>query len=224
MPAIRILIADDHHLFRTGLVSMFASRPDVQVIGEAADGAEAVQKTLELNPDVVLLDVYMPVMSGLEALGHIRTNQPAVKVIMLTASVNDSDLLQALQAGAHGYLLKTSEPDDLFRSLRSAMAGQATVSGLVAAELVQQMSMGAKPSAGPDALTHREIEVLCLVAEGATNKEIAARLNITVNTVKNHLREILAKLQLQNRTQAAGYALREGIVAPKKPGDARTTT
>jgi DNA-binding NarL/FixJ family response regulator len=223
MPPIRILIADDHRLFRTGLVSMFAARPDVEVVGQAADGAEAVQKAQELHPDLVLLDVLMPVMDGVEALRHIRAAQPDIKVIMLTASEDDRNMLEALQAGAQGYLLKTSEPDDLFRSLRAAMAGQATVSGLMAAGLVRRMSEAGSHPAGPDALTPREVEVLRLVAEGATNKEIATRLCITVNTVKNHLREILAKLNLQNRTQAASYALREGIASPMSPRETTDT-
>jgi two-component system, NarL family, nitrate/nitrite response regulator NarL len=217
MPPTRVLIADDHRLFRNGLVSMFATRSDVLVVGEAADGAEALEKTADLKPDLVLLDLLMPVMGGLEALRRIRNEHPGTRVIMLTASENDADLLNALKGGAQGYLLKTCEPDDLFRAVRSAMAGQTTVSGVVAASALRGMSEQGTRQTGNESLTDREMDVLRLVASGATNKEIAARLNITVNTVKNHLRDILDKLHLQNRTQVAAYALREGLVAHQRP-------
>ena len=221
MPPIRVLIVDDHRLFRNGLVSMFAGRPDVLVVGEAGDGNEAIQKARELRPDVILLDLLMPGMSGLDVLRRIRAERADARVIMLTASESDSHVIETLQSGAQGYLLKTCEPDDLFRALRAAMAGQPTVSGVIAAGLVRQMSKAAKPAAAPDTLTQREVEVLRLVASGATNKEIASDLNITVNTVKNHLSEILDKLHLQNRTQAANYAMNQGMVTDKARADKR---
>jgi two-component system NarL family response regulator len=212
MSSIRVLIVDDHLLFRAGLVSLFATCPDFSVVGEASGGEEALILLDRLNPDLILLDVRMPVVGGLETLRRIRAIHPGVHVVMLTASEDENDLFEAIKAGAHGYILKSADPDDFFRQLHGVMQGEAALSGFLTAKILKEMSAASRTTPEVGDLTQREAEVLRLVAEGASNKEIATRLSITENTVKKHLRNILDKLHLQNRTQAATYALREGLL------------
>lgn len=223
MSQLKVLLADDHTLVRKGIGRLLATQPDFAVVGEAADGLEAEAKALELKPDVILLDLQMPRCSGLEALTRIRARLPEVAVIVLTYSDDQQDLIEALKRGAQGYLLKDLEPEVLFSSVRGAARGEAPISGAMAAKILLEFRPApAAPAAAPPApaaggtekphLSERELEVLERVANGATNREIAEELFISENTVKHHLKNILAKLQMQNRAQAAAWAVKEGLV------------
>ncbi len=218
---LRILLADDHVLFRKGLTALIAARHDMQVVGEASDGLQAIALARETKPDVVLLDINMPKCSGLEAIPSILRDVPQVRIVMLTVSEEDNDLFTAIKNGAYGYLLKDLEPQLLFDMLEGVRRGEAPVAGVMAAKILhefRQMDKStAPPQESPDQLTARESEVLKLVANGATNREIATALSISENTVKVHLRNILEKLHLQNRIQATVYAVRQGLADDPGP-------
>lgn len=212
---LRIVLVDDHVLFRKGLAALLSVQEGVEVVGEAGDGLEAMAVAREAIPDVILMDIKMPRCSGLEAVAAITREMPHVKIIMLTISDDDRDLFQAIKNGAEGYLLKNLEPQQLAEILEGVRRGDAAISGAMAARILREFR---EPRPEPpedqvrESLTPREIEVLEQVVEGDTNKEIAATLHITENTVKIHLRNILEKLHLQNRIQAAVYAVRQGLV------------
>jgi DNA-binding NarL/FixJ family response regulator len=214
---LRVLLVDDHALFRAGIASLLASRDTVEVVGEAQDGREALEAARKLRPDIVLMDVHMPKVGGIEATRMIAAELPRVKVVMLTVSDQDKDLFEAVKSGAHGYLLKNLEPEELFDYLAGISRGEAPISRTMAAKILNEFaSQAARPRAPESAepvelLTPREREVLKLVASGATNREIGTALTLTENTVKNHLRNILEKLHVENRTQAAAYALKKGL-------------
>jgi DNA-binding NarL/FixJ family response regulator len=217
--AIRVLIADDHTLLRRGLAVVLSDEDDIEVVGEAEDGAEAVRRAEELAPDVVILDVRMPGTDGLAACAAIKRSAPATKVIMLTSSDAEEDLYEAVKSGASGYLLKSILPHDIPAALRAVQRGESQVSPSMAAKLLNEfaaLARGAEaPAAAPSAsprLTEREMEVLKLVATGRNNREIAKQLFITENTVKNHVRNILEKLQLHSRMEAVVYAVREKLL------------
>ena len=214
MLPLRVLVVDDHRLFRQGLIGLMKTRKDlVDVIGQAASGREAVQLTAQLKPDVVLMDISMPDGDGMEATAYIRSAFPNVEVVILTASESDEDLYRAVQLGAAGYLLKNLDAEQLFEVLISVERGEAAMTRETASRLLKFVAKrSAQPERGEEALTERERDVLCLAATGASNQEIAGHLNISVNTVKTHIRNILDKLQLQNRTQAANYAIKRGLV------------
>jgi len=212
---VRVLIVDDHTLFRRGLVSLLSQQENLEVIGEASDGEEALEKAKELMPDVILMDIRMPKINGLEATRRIKAEMPYVKILMLTVSDEEQDLFEAIKSGASGYLLKNLEPEDLIRYLEGVRRGEAPIDPLMASKILQEFKRGMetpRPPTGPELLTPREREILELVAMGDANKEIARKLGISENTVKNHLRNILEKLHLQNRVQAAMYAIREGLI------------
>lgn len=216
MDKMRVLLVDDHVLFRKGITSMMKNRPDVEVVGEANDGLEALEKARELMPDIILMDIDMPGHNGLEATRLIKQEMPYVKIIMLTVSDDERDLFAAIKNGAQGYLLKNLEPSELFDMLAGARRGEAAITRAMAAKILsefgRQASKETESTVQSHGLTQREVEVLQLVAKGASNREIANQLGIAENTVKNHLRNILDKLHLENRVQAATYAFREGLV------------
>ena len=222
---IRVLLVDDHPLFRKGIASLLTGEPGFEVVGEAGDGLQAVALAKELMPDVIVMDVNMPRASGLDATRQITEALPYVKIVMLTVSEDDQDLFDAVRCGAHGYLLKKIEPKALFDTLRGVMRGEASISRMMAAKLIGEIRRDAANRTGfgvnraPE-LSQREMEVLEFVTQGKSNKEIATSLEIAENTVKNHLKNILEKLRLENRVQAATYALRQGLLnkLPKKNG------
>ena len=219
MEIIRILLADDHALFRRALADLIKRQPGFTVVAEAANGAEAVKQAVRLKPDLVLMDIHMPELDGIQATQQLASKLSDTRIVMLTVSEEDQDLFKAIQAGAHGYLLKKIEPESLFELLRGVFRGEAPLSRNTAMKILKRISeRGAETiTATPaEALTERELEVLKLLATGKTNKEIGAQLNIAENTVKNHLKNILAKLHLENRVQAAAMAVRQGLV-PKDP-------
>jgi len=221
MSPIRVLLADDHTLFRKGLANLLETEEGFELVGEAQDGAEAVDKARQFEPDVVLMDISMPKMDGIAATREIRRHVPSAKVVMLTVMEEDNKLFDAIKGGAHGYLIKNVSPVSLFETLRGVVHGEAALSRLTAAKIIsefaQQAHEGPKVSV-EERLGAREREVLQLLSQGLTNKEIGNELNIAENTVKNHIRSILEKLHLANRVQAATYALEKGIV----PGDKRS--
>lgn len=224
MEQTRVLLVDDHVLFRKGLANLLASKPWIEVVGEAGDGHEAVEKARQLMPDLILMDIQMPVCDGLRATQIIKKELPYVKIVILTVSDDDRSLFEAIKAGAQGYLLKNLEPDDLFGMLAGVVRGEAAITRVMAAKILNEFAVLSRrvepvPTASPVSnLSAREREVLDLVVKGATNKEIAAQLCITENTVKNHLRNILEKLHLENRVQAAAFAVREGIIKVEEVG------
>jgi DNA-binding NarL/FixJ family response regulator len=204
---IRVLVADDHGVVREGLRSFLALQDDIEVVGEAVDGEEAIEAVRRLSPDVALMDLVMPRMDGIEAIRHIRDESPRTRVIVLTSFVDEDKMLPAVRAGAAGYLLKDVEPQELVTAIRTVHGGAALLHPAVVAELVREAG-----SPRGDGLTEREREVLVLIARGRANKAIAFELGVSEKTVKTHVSNILGKLGLTDRTQAALYAVREGLV------------
>jgi DNA-binding NarL/FixJ family response regulator len=207
--SIRVLIADDHAVVRQGLRMFLGLDPEFEIVGEAADGVQAVKQAQQLNPDVVLMDLLMPNMDGIQATAVIRREQPDIEVIALTSVLEDGSVVGAVRAGAIGYLLKDAEPNELNRAIRAAAAGQVQLSPKAAERLMREV----RAPESPETLTDREVEVLRLLAEGHSNKEIARALTIGEKTVKTHVSNILAKLGVPSRTHAALYAVRIGLVA-----------
>jgi len=211
--AIRILLVDDHNMVRMGLKAYFSTLPDIVVVGEAASGEEAVRLAAELAPDVVLMDLIMPGMDGVEATRQVKKVSPRIQVIVVTSYHEDEHIFPAIRAGALSYVLKDIDPDDLADAIRRASVGEAVLNPRVAARLVKELH-GQRPEAvNPfSELTNREMDVLRQMAAGKSNHEIAAALVISEKTVKTHITNILTKLHLSDRTQAAVYAWQEGIV------------
>ncbi|GAB4062608.1 response regulator transcription factor [Angustibacter speluncae] len=214
---IRVLVADDHVLFRRGLEMVLAAEDDIDIVGEAGDGAEAYARAVDLLPDVVLMDVRMPRRSGIEACSDIKEAVPSTRIVMLTISDEESDLFEAVRAGANGYLLKDVPGEEIAEGIRAVMGGQSLISPSMAGALLTEFAELSRRSAEAvrvpvPRLTERELEVLRLVARGMANKDIATQLFISENTVKNHVRNILEKLQLHSRMEAVVYAVREKIL------------
>ncbi len=207
--AIRLLIADDHAVVRQGLKMFLGLDDEISVVGEAADGQQAVELSHQLKPDVVLMDLLMPVMDGVAATSVIREELPDVEVIAFTSVLEESSVVGAVKAGAIGYVLKDAEADELRNVIKAAAAGQVQLAPAASARLVQEV----REPRGREALTQREVEVLALLAKGRANKEIAREMGLGSQTVKTHVSNILAKLDMRSRTQAALYALKIGLIS-----------
>jgi NarL family two-component system response regulator LiaR len=208
---IRVLIADDHAVVRKGLRTLLMSEPDIELIDEAADGIEAVLKTRAYKPDVILLDMLMPRLDGLGALQQIKQENPGARIVILTSFAEDDKVFPAIKAGALGYLLKDSSPEQLVLAIRDVYHGKSSLDPSIAFKLIRELNRPSTQESGEEPLSERELEVLRCVAQGRTNGEIAEELCISERTVGNHIGSILGKLHLANRTQAALYALRTGL-------------
>jgi len=209
---IKILIADDHPVVREGLIAMLSREGDFEVVGEAKDGVEAVNKAKELSPDVVLMDLRMPEMDGVEAMRQIRPAMPDVKFIILTTYSDDDYIFSGIEAGARAYLLKDAPREDLFKAIRSVYRGESLIQPVVASKLLDRFSQLSRRTPSGEELSARELEVLCLMAKGAANKEISAELNIAQSTVKTHITNIFQKLGVSDRTEAVTQALKKGMI------------
>lgn len=212
---IRIVLADDHALFRQGLRSLLEAEPDFRVVGEAGDGREALRHVLEAKPDIVLMDIQMPGLDGVQATQEILREWPQAKVIMLTMYRQDAYVFEAVKAGARGYMLKDADAKDLLEAIRRVNNGEVLLDAELAEQIIQDFKAKRESVPKPHAeLSEREVQILKLVAHGYTNLEIAGELSLSEKTVRNRLSEIFQKLHLNNRTQAALYALREGLAEP----------
>jgi NarL family two-component system response regulator LiaR len=208
---IEILIVDDHAVVRAGLQALIGIKPGLEVVGEAVDGIDAVLKARTLEPDVILLDMVMPRMGGLEAIAEIKRENPDVRILVLTSFAEDDQVFPAIKAGAQGYLLKDSAPNELIQAIRDVYRGDSSLHPTIARKLIRELGQPSDLPPAKDPLTQREVAVLKLVAKGLSNQEIADNLKISEWTVRSHVSNILGKLHLANRTQAALYALREGL-------------
>ena len=208
---IRILIADDHTLVRAGLRALFSTEPGMEVVGEAADGVEAVLKARSLRPDIILLDLVMPRKGGIEAIHEIKEENPDVRILVLTSFTDDDKVFPAIKAGALGYLLKDSTPQALLQAIHDVHGGESSLDPTIARKLIRELNQPPALPRTEEPLTAREVEVLRLVAQGLSNQEIAERMVVSERTVRTHVSNILSKLHLANRTQAALYAIREGL-------------
>lgn len=224
MAQIRVLLADDHHLFREGLANILKAQVDFEVVGEASDGLEALVKARQYRPDLILMDVAMPGCDGLEATQRIKQEMPGVVVVMLTVRDTDDGLFEAVKNGAQGYLLKSIRSSEMLALLRGAIQGDAAITPALGGRMLEEFRRMSRRSAGiaqdgPETLTARELEVLTLAAQGASNAEISAELCISIHTVKSHMRNILAKLQMERRHEAASYARKQGLIpSSTEPG------
>jgi len=218
--AIRVLIVDDQAIVRKGIRALLAQVEDIDVVGEAGDGREAVDQFEALHPDVILMDLVMPVMDGIEAIRQITGRQEDARILVLTSFTGDDKVFPAIKAGALGYLLKDSEPADLLRAIQQVHRGEPSLEPSIARKVLQEMQRPSRRPPTPDPLTAREIDVLRLVARGLTNAEVAERLVVTEATVRSHVSNFLSKLHLANRVQATLYALQEGLVSLEESLDA----
>ena len=209
--SIRILIVDDHAIVREGQRALIDTEPGMEVVGEAKDGVEAVALADSLQPDVILLDLHMPRKDGIEAIGEIRTDNPEARILVLTSFTEDEKVYAAIKAGAMGYILKDSSPQEILSAIREVHRGEMPMTPSIAKKLMHELQRTSNLTPTQDPLTAREVEILKLVAQGLSNQEIAEGLVISERTVRTHVTNILSKLHLANRTQAALYALREGL-------------
>lgn len=215
---IRVFITDDHAIIRTGMRAVLELEPDIIVVGEAENGRQAVERIPLVQPDVVLMDLVMPEMDGIEAIRHIQTQRPGTRILVLTTFAGEDKIFPAIKAGALGYQLKDSKPGELVAAIRQVFRGESALHPLIARKVLQELTRPATQTPTPDPLTPRELEVLRLVAQGLTNDEIADQLVISGATVRTHVSHIMSKLHLATRTQAALYALREGIASLDEEG------
>jgi NarL family two-component system response regulator LiaR len=216
---IRVLVADDHAIIRKGLKAVLELVPDIQIVGEAENGLEAVKQAEKLHPNVILMDLVMPEMDGIEAIRRIKAFQPEVPILVLTTFTGEELIFPAVKAGALGYQLKDSSPEALIEAIRQVHRGEPSLHPTIARKLLQELLTPSEKPPTSDPLTQREVEVLRLIAQGYENKEIAAKLVISEATARTHVSNILSKLHLASRTQAALYALREGLASLENPGD-----
>jgi len=211
--SIRVLIADDHEIVRKGIRALLEAQPDIQIIGEACDGAQAIAQAQESQPDVVLMDLVMPKLDGIEATKQIRAKQPGTRVLVLTSFAADDKAFPAIKAGALGYLLKDSGPRELIQAIHQVYRGEPSLAPMIARKLLLEVSGAPQEPLTADPLSSRELDVLRLIAQGLNNREIAEKLSITEITVRTHVSNILGKLHLASRTRAALYAIKEGIAS-----------
>jgi DNA-binding NarL/FixJ family response regulator len=209
---IRILITDDHPVVREGLSAMLAREKDIEVVGEAKDGKEAVARVNELMPDIVLMDLRMPEMDGVEAMRQIKTRRPDIQFIVLTTYNNDEYIFKGIEAGARAYLLKDAPRDELFKAIRAVSRGESLIEPAVAGKVLDRLAELSRQMNTPEVLSDREIEVLTLIARGASNKIIADTLNIGQSTVKTHIQSVFHKLEVNDRTEAVTVAVKKGII------------
>jgi len=215
MSKIRILIVDDHAIIHEGLRTLISSDNEMELVGESYNGKEAIAQARSVSPDVILMDLVMPGISGVEAIQKIKAENQSVRILVLTSFTDDDKVFPAIKAGAAGYILKDSNPSGILDAIRSVYRGDSTLHPSIAAKLMRELSRPSQLPPTPNPLTEREVEVLLQVAEGISNQEIALKLNISESTVGTHLRNIMGKLHLANRTQVALYALREGLARLK---------
>lgn len=212
MEIIKVLIADDHPVVREGLSAMLSKQPDIDVVGEAGNGREAIEKTRESRPDVVLMDLRMPEVDGVEAMRQISATNPETRFIVLTTYDNDEYIFKGIEAGARAYLLKDSPREDLFTAIRAVYRGESLIQPAVAGKLLDRFAELSRQVQSPESLSDREIEVVKLMAEGAANKQIAAGLHISESTVKTHIQTIFQKLGVSDRTGAVTQSIRKGFI------------
>lgn len=221
---IRILIAEDHALVRKGLRALLSAKADLEVIGEAVDGVEAVQKTKTIGPDIVLVDLEMPEKDGVSAIRDIRRQMPDCKILVITSYTDEERVISAIRAGANGYLLKTTVPDDLVRAIHDVMEGRRPLDPAITSTVLRHLERSQEEEeTWPDDLTDREVDIIRLIARGMSNAQIGKALSISERTVTTHVSHILTKLRLENRTQIALYALRKGL-ADLENGEQATNT
>jgi NarL family two-component system response regulator LiaR len=218
---IRVLIVDDHVFVRKGIQALLATEEDIEVVGEAQDGQEALERIENLHPDVILLDLLMPKLDGIEVTRRVVAEEPKARILVLTSFVADDKVFPAIKAGALGYLLKDSEPEDLIRAIRQVYAGESSLSPLIARKVLQEISQPPDRDLTEEPLTEREVEVLLHIAKGKSNREIADELVLSEATVRTHVSNILGKLRLASRTQAALYALRKGLAPLNEVDDSQ---
>ena len=222
---IRVLIVDDHGIVRKGTRALLDRIPDFTVVGEAGNGKEAVAQAKELQPDVILMDLMMPEMDGIEAIGLITATQPNSRILALTSFAADDKVFPAIKAGALGYMLKDADPEDLIQAIRQVHRDEPSLHPSIARKVLQELGrpQTTLPSPGPDPLTERELEVLQLVAKGLSNQQMAEQLTVAEVTIRTHVSNILSKLHLANRVQATLYALREGLTTLENTSDTEET-
>jgi two-component system, NarL family, response regulator LiaR len=210
---IHVLIVDDHPVVRRGIQSLLGEEEDIQVVGEAVNGKDALEKVESLKPDVILMDLVMPEMNGIEAIERITASHPDARILVMTSFAADDKVFPSIKAGALGYLLKDSDPEDLIRMIRQVFRGELSMHPTIARKVIQELNRPAMEPLTPSPITGREVEILQLLAQGMENKEIAAKLVVQDATVRTHVSNILRKLQLANRVQATLYALRTGLTS-----------
>ena len=211
--AIKVHVTDDHPIVRRGIKQLLDTEADIEVVGEATNGREAIADMDKLKPDIVLMDLVMPVMDGIEAIRQIKIGHPQIQILVLTSFATDDKVFPAIKAGALGYLIKDTGPEELVRAIRQVHQGQLTLHPTIAQKLLKELTLTSERPPSPDTLTDREVEVVKLIARGLSNQEISETLVVSIATVYTHVSKILDKLHLASRTQAALYALREGLAS-----------